>query len=245
MKFVAALLLCCLIPSARCNGQERIAVAPPTYLQTNDLSKYASEASKWETDIAKLVVNNETEGANDAILCLGSSSFRLWDSISEDMAPYTIVRRAYGGAKYCDLAIYAPRLVDGLQFRAAMVFIGNDITGIETDKSPDEIARLARLVVNSVRKQNPSAPVFLIAITPTPSRFKHWPKIEQANQSLSKLSEIESNVFYVATQDKYLDSQGLPIASLFVEDMLHQNQTGYAIWSSILKSALNDHLLKR
>ncbi len=216
--------------------------AASTFLAQHGLAKYAADAKKWEKDVAKLSATNSQDGSKDAILCLGSSSFRLWDTIATDMAPYAIVRRAYGGAKYCDLAIHTPKLVDGLQFRAAMIFIGNDITGTEKDKEPDEIVRLAKSVLTTVRKQNPEAPIFFIAVTPTPSRFQHWSKIAQANQSLEKFAASESNAFFVATQEKYLNASGEPRPELFVKDMLHQNQEGYAIWSSILKESLKKNL---
>ena len=225
-------------------GQEKTANENNS-LQFNakhDLTKYALEAAKWDKDVAKLAATNSTEGGEDFILCLGSSSFRLWDTIAEDMAPYKIVRRAYGGAKYCDLAIHSPQLVNGLRFRAAMIFIGNDITGKETDKTPEEVARLAKIVIDTVRKQRPNAPVFLIAVTPSPSRFQHWPRIKLANQSLEKLAGSEANTFFVASQNKYLNLQGEPRPELFVKDMLHQNKEGYAIWSSLLKDSLEKNL---
>ena len=212
------------------------------FIAKHELTKYAADAAKWDKEIAKLAATNSTDGGEDFILCLGSSSFRLWDTISEDMAPYKIVRRAYGGAKYCDLAIHSPELVNGLRFRAAMIFIGNDITGNAKDKTPEEVARLAKIVMDTVRTQRPDAPVFLIAVTPSPSRFQHWPKITLANQSLKKLAAIEMNTVYVATQNKYLNPQGEPRPELFVKDRLHQNKDGYAIWSSLLKDSLEKNL---
>ena len=230
-------------------AQEKTAIERPAaprpaspFIVENDLAKYAADAAKWDTDVDKLAANNATDGGEEVILCLGSSSFRLWDTIAEDMSPYKVVRRAYGGAKYCDLAIQTPKLVEGLRFRAAMIFIGNDITGKEKDKTPEEIVRLAKIVMNTVRKQRPEAPIFLIAVTPSPSRFEHWPKISKANQSLEKLAMSEKGTFFVSTQSKYLNEQGEPMSELFVKDMLHQNKTGYAIWSSILKDSLNKNL---
>ncbi len=212
------------------------------FIEKHDLGKYAADAAKWAKDIDKLAANNANEGGEDFVLCLGSSSFRLWNTISEDMAPYKIVNRGYGGAKYCDLAIHAPKLIEGLRFRAAMVFVGNDITGKETDKTPEEVVRLSKIVMDTVRKQRPNAPVFLIAVTPSPSRFQHWPKIIKANQALEKLAGNEVNTFFIATQNKYLNEQGEPRSELFVKDMLHQNKGGYAIWSAILKDSLGRNL---
>ncbi len=252
MKFSNAVLpsICFIVFSSLAviaplvNGQEKTASenASQLFITKHQLTKYAEDATKWDKDVAKLSQNNATEGGDDVILCLGSSSFRLWDTISEDLAPYKIVRRAYGGAKYCDLAIHAPQLVEGLRFRAAMIFIGNDITGNAKDKTPEEVARLSKIVIDTVRKQRPDAPVFLIAVTPSPSRFQHWPKILLANQALEKLASNETKTFFVSTQSKYLNAQGEPRPELFVKDMLHQNKEGYAIWASILKDTLDKNL---
>ncbi len=239
--FLGVLLLFGLGSLSPANAQEKPANANASTdrIAKLDLTKYAEDAAKWDQDVAKLSGGNATQGGPETILCMGSSSFRLWDSISDDMAPYKVVRRAYGGAKFCDLAIHAPQLIEGLQFRAAMIFVANDIVGKEKDKSPEEVARLAKIVIDAVRKENPSAPVFLIAITPCPSRFPTWPTIAMANQSLEKLCTPESKTYFVATQSKYLDAKGQPMPELFVKDMLHQNKDGYAIWSGLLKDALN------
>ena len=239
---IVLLITLAFVPSVL--GQEKTAKENDS-LQFNakhDLTKYATDAAKWDKEVAKLAETNSTDGGEDFILCLGSSSFRLWDTIAEDMAPYKIVRRAYGGAKYCDLAIHSPQLINGLRFHAAMIFIGNDITGNAKDKTPEEVARLAKIVMDTVRTQRPDAPVFLIAVTPSPSRFQHWPKITLANQSLEKLAAIEMNTVYVATQNKYLNPQGEPRPELFVKDRLHQNKDGYAIWSSVFKDSLEKNL---
>ena len=240
---LAAIAIASLCHSSA-TAQEKKAIERPAspFMVEHDLAKYAADAAKWDNDVAKLAENNATDGGDDAILCLGSSSFRLWDTISEDMSPYKMVRRAYGGAKYCDLAIHSTKLVEGLRFRAAMIFIGNDITGKVKDKTPEEIVRLSKIVMDSVRKQRPEAPIFLIAVTPSPSRFEQWPKISVANQSLEKLAASEKNTFFVSTQTKYLNEQGQPLPELFVKDMLHQNKAGYAIWSVILKDALSKNL---
>ena len=247
-SLLAAILVTSLCLSTAL-AQEKTAIERPAspfiaspFIVQNDLVKYAADAAKWDKDVDKLAANIATDSDEDAILCLGSSSFRLWDTIAEDMSPYKVVRRAYGGAKYCDLAIQTPKLVEGLRFRAAMIFIGNDITGKEKDKTPEEIVRLSKIVMDTVRKQHPEAPIFLIAVTPSPSRFEHWPKISKANQSLEKLAMSEKGTFFVSTQSKYLNEQGEPMTELFVKDMLHQNKAGYAIWSSILKDALNKNL---
>ena len=211
------------------------------WIQDNNLGQYASAAEKWNNDVRQLSKSNRADGGSDNVLCLGSSSFRLWDSIDTDMAPYPVVRRAYGGAKFCDLAIHIPELVQGLRFRSAMVFVANDITGSKTDKTPQEIQRLAELVIHKIQEENPSAPIFLVAITPTPSRFDHWPKIQAANLALQEIANRKKNVYFVPTQEHYL-SNGEPRGELFTTDRLHQNETGYQLWANILKKSLDQYI---
>jgi GDSL-like Lipase/Acylhydrolase family len=240
---VHALVLFLLLNMSAMGQEKKVAEdlseSQKAFCSKNSLLEYAEKAAKWKAEVDRLSENNATEGSDSDILCLGSSSFRMWESINKDMAPYTMLRRAYGGAKYCDLAIFTPKLIDGLKYRAVLIFVGNDITGSDIDKSPGEIVRLANLVIASIRSQKPTVPVFLIAITPTPSRFKVWPKIQEANQALEAFATRQPNTFFIKTGTSYLTANGEPRSELFLKDKLHQNQQGYDLWSSIIKRSLS------
>ena len=73
---------------------------------------------------------------------IGSSSIRRWTDLNTDMTPRKTINRGYGGAKFTDLAVYIDRIVKPHQFKALVVFVGNDIVGKSDDKSPVEVARL-------------------------------------------------------------------------------------------------------
>lgn len=126
-------------------------------------TKYEDAAKSWESEIQKLEVLDKSEKDPDnAILFIGSSSIRLWDNIAKDMAPYPVIRRGYGGAKFSDLIFYTERLVSPHDFRALAVFVANDISNTPEDKSPDEILKLFKEVVRIVRAKNPEKPIFLL-----------------------------------------------------------------------------------
>jgi hypothetical protein len=228
-------------PSEQKSAPETLkAPIAPEHIKKNRLEPYVEKALKWDKEVASLSANNAKDGSDDAILFLGSSSIRLWNSIEQDIAPWKPVRRGYGGSKYCDVALYTPQLIRGLKFQAAAVFVANDITGSELDKTPEEIARLAKIVVESIRSERPDAPVLLISITATPSRFKHWPRIEQANRALQRLSDELPGVSFLETQSAYLTPEGQPKPEYFVKDMLHQNADGYRVWGGLVRSKLNE-----
>lgn len=212
----------------------------PEHIRANHLEAYVERALKWDKEVATLAANNATEGSDDSILFLGSSSIRLWNSIVQDIAPWKPVRRGYGGSKFCDVALYTPQLIRGLKYQAAAIFVANDITGSELDKTPEEIARLAKVVIDSIRAERPDAPVMLISITATPSRFKHWTRIEKANRALEKLSSELKNVSFLETQASYLTPEGEPKPEYFVKDMLHQNPDGYRVWGGLVRKKLDE-----
>lgn len=202
------------------------------------LEPYRERSEKWQEDVAKLAAGNATDGGAEHVLFLGSSSFRLWDSIDEDLAPVKVVKRAYGGARFRDLAIYTPELIAGLRFSKAVIFIANDITGKENeDTDPETTSKLARLVIAQLRSEHPEVPVHLVAVTPTPVRYKHWPRIQVTNGMLRKIAEATPGVFYIPTAYAFLDRDGHPRAELFKEDRLHLNSIGYQIWAKILLGA--------
>lgn len=208
------------------------------------LLPFREDAKKWEEDVARLASGNLSEGGPNAVVLLGSSSFRLWEDAAQDLAPYKIVRRGYGSARYRDLAIHAPALLARLEFQAVFLFIANDITGKELDVTPENAGRLAEVVVRAVRYAQPNATIFLVAVTPTPSRFEYWPRIQQVNLQFQQQAKKYPKVHFLATESLFLDSQGQPRAELFVEDRLHLNEEGYAIWSKLFLDALREHSLQ-
>lgn len=205
---------------------------------------YAEAAEKrWNKAIEELEALDQSDSdPEDAILFVGSSSIRLWDTIEEDMAPFSVIRRGYGGARFSDLAVFAERLITPHEYEAMVVFVANDVTGKSTDPSVDEVERLARHVVDVSKRHQSDAPVLLVEITPTASRLVAWPKIRRVNDRLRDIALSTPNVYFVETADYYLDANGKPIDEYFKSDRLHQTEAGYAVWGSLIKRRLREVL---
>ena len=208
--------------------------------------KYTAEATKnWEKDILKFEQQDKSEkDPANAILFAGSSSIRLWSTLKEDVAPYPVIQRGFGGSKFSDMAVYAKRIIYPHQFKALVIFEANDITGSKTDKTPAEVVKLFRNIVKTVRKKYADQPIFLFEITPTKSRWAVWPTVKQTNQMLKETCSKLHNTFFIETASAYLNKDGEPRNELFIKDMLHQNHEGYIIWGDLAKKKL-DEVLKR
>jgi glycerophosphoryl diester phosphodiesterase len=212
-----------------------------TAISCSPLIKYQKlpEVIAWEKDIEKFEQQDKSESDPDnAILFAGSSSIRLWSSIRKDMAPYPVIQRGFGGAKLSDLAVYSERIISPHLCKAIVMFIANDISGTDKDKSPEEVAKLFRILIKSIRKTHPETPVFWIAITPTKARWEVWPQARKANELIKQYCENQNNTYFIDTENEFLNESGHPREELFVDDLLHLNQNGYALWSSIIKREL-------
>jgi lysophospholipase L1-like esterase len=213
-------------------------------LRPEALHTYVETANdRWADEIAELEKLDQTESySDDAILFVGSSSIRMWENIAGDMAPYAAIRRGYGGAKYSDLAVFADRLITPHHYAAMVVFVGNDVTGSDDDLSIDQIERLARHVIAVSRSHQSDAPILLVEVTPTAARRAAWPEIRKVNDRLREIALTTPNTYFVATADYYLDADGFPIEKYFIDDRLHQNERGYAVWSTLIKRRLGEAL---
>jgi hypothetical protein len=210
-------------------------------LSCSPVKKYRDlpEVLDWENDIQKFEQLDRTEKyPNDAVIFAGSSSIKLWSTLENDMLPYPVIQRGYGGARLSDFAVYADRIFSPHQCRGIVIFIANDITGGKEDKSPAEVARLFRDVLKTIRKTHPETPVFWIAVTPTPSRWSVWNEIRKAGSKIQDICEHQANTFFIRTDYAFLDENGKPRTELFIGDKLHLNQQGYAIWTEIIKKEL-------
>jgi hypothetical protein len=197
------------------------------------------EVRAWENDIQEFEkLDTAKSYSPNAVLFAGSSSIRLWETLPEDMLPFNVIKRGYGGAKLTDFAVYADRIINPHECSAIVLFIANDISGSPEDKSPDEVANLFRIVLKTIRRKHKDTPVFWIGITPTPSRWNVWPEINSANSLIRNICEKNRNAYYIRTDHIFINKDGKPREELFVSDKLHLNANGYKIWTGIVKNDL-------
>ena len=236
MRFWSILLVVCLaIPAI---AQE----APKADAQELLLAKYRDTATKrWEKAIAKLEARDQQEpDPPDAILFVGSSSIRLWNAIAKDVAPYRPIQRGYGGARFSDVAVFAERLIQPHKYRALVVFVGNDVTGSNNDHTVDEVEALVRYLIGVSHAHQRNAPVLIIEVTPTESRFAAWGKIRAVNAKLREIALSTAHTYFIPTAGHYLRPDGTPRAELFRADRLHLNTEGYKLWGSLIRRRLDE-----
>jgi lysophospholipase L1-like esterase len=101
------------------------------------------------------------------------------------------------------------------------------------------VSQLFRKTLYIIRRKFTDTPVFWISVTPTPSRWAVWPEIKEANGIIKDICKSHRNTYFIDTEKYFLNSSGLPRSELFLDDKLHLNADGYAIWTGIIKNELN------
>lgn len=207
--------------------------------QCSPLKQYPRSSYAWASpEIEHFKALNKIDAPDNALLFLGSSSIRLWETLAEDMTPYPVIQRGYGGAHLRDAIFYTDGLLGDYQPAMIIGFIANDIKGDPADESPAKVKRLFKFFLKQIRARHPETPILWVEITPTKSRWAQWEEIKKVNQKIKAYCDKTDNVHFVSTANAFLDDKGFPKTTLFVEDQLHLNQEGYALWSSIIRKEI-------
>jgi hypothetical protein len=193
---------------------------------------------RWSTEIKAFDALNKAGLPKDPILFYGSSSIRLWENIQTDLTPLSVVRRGYGGASLHDASYFAKRVLYPIDYRALVLFIGNDIWGNEFDKTPAEMRKLMKYIIGVSRKHRPNAEIFLIEVTHVPARAHLMAEWDAANEMLKELAKSNDDLHFIRTKDLYVKPNGEIRAELFRDDDIHQNDQGYELWKVRIKREL-------
>jgi lysophospholipase L1-like esterase len=197
-------------------------------------------ANKFESEILAFEkLDKEKHYSDQSILFVGSSSIRLWSTLEEQMAPYPVIQRGFGGSRTPDVLQYIERIAYPHQFRAMVLFVANDLTGSPNDLKPEETLNNFREIVKTIREKYRKQPIFIVEITPCLSRWKVWTQIQQDNALLKSYCKKGKNLYFIETAESYLNEKGEPRDELFREDHLHQNAEGYKIWGKLIKDKLD------
>jgi len=198
---------------------------------------------RWEQAMQQFEELDRTHSyPPESIFFTGSSSIRLWETLEQDMHPYPVIQRGFGGSRMTDLLNHADRYISGHTFSAMVIFVANDIVGDpnRVDNTPGEIRKLFEaFITEKVHTYNANAPIFIMAVTPTHSRWRVWDQSHAANHQLAALADELDNVIFIPTEDLFLGEDEVPKDELFVSDRLHLSPAGYALWTKRLRSYLD------
>ena len=194
----------------------------------------AQRPKRLKEDVIALQKKYDTlwESGKDTYVFVGSSSIRFWENLPELFPELQIVNSGFGGSMASDLLAYLEELV--LDYQPKKVFIYEGDNDIFEKKGPARIIRQTRRIIRRIQKSNGPTPVVLIGAKPSIVRWHLKKRYEKLNRKLKDFSTLDPLVSYMHVWDAMVDEEGIR-EEIFLEDGLHMNEKGYAIWERILE----------
>jgi lysophospholipase L1-like esterase len=206
-------------------------------------SSFSEKLDAWDWAIARFETQDSIKPPPKGVIVFtGSSSITLWDTLEQDMAPLPVINRGFGGSRIHQVAHYVDRIVIPYHPRAVVLFAGtNDISGSKP-KTAQQVFDGYLAFVKNVHAVLPETPIHYISITPTPSRWKLWPIVREANRLIQAHTETDKRLHFIDLTNAILGPDGKPDRDLFRIDRLHPNKRGYAKWAATIKPILQADL---
>lgn len=190
----------------------------------------AKAQAQWEADIRSFEQADAADPPEPGgVLFLGSSSIRMWSTLTEDFAGTMVLNRGFGGSQTTDVIHYLHRIVVPYSPRLIVLYEGDN--DIAAGKSAEEVFRDYRRFVALVRNQLPDARIAFIAVKPSLARWNLAPEMQRLNRLVENHASGRDHLDYIDVWEPMLGADGEPMANLFLDDGLHMNERGYAIWT--------------
>jgi lysophospholipase L1-like esterase len=200
-------------------------------------SQGAPDPSRFESEIHAF----ETADLSDppprgGIIFSGSSSIRLWTTLKEDFAGLPVVNRGFGGSMLPEVTAFLDRIV--IPHKPALVVIycgGNDINA---GRSAEQVTADFKALVAVLHDALPLTRIDYISIAPNPARWSQVETVKRANREIAEYVATDSRLAFIDVFPRMLGPDGKPKPDIFVEDQLHMNAAGYAIWTEVIRPYL-------
>lgn len=171
----------------------------------------------------------------DAILFVGSSSIRLWNT-AVAFPGMPVINRGFGGSHFSDLQYYYDSLV--LPYDPSVVVLYEGDNDVASGKSNDQVFEDYLEFTDRLTNDFPDSRLVFVPIKPSSSRWELWPQAKNTNQRIKEHMGKNDQFYYVDLASPILGPDGKPDDSLFLDDLLHLNEDGYAKWNTAIRPVL-------
>ncbi len=192
---------------------------------------------RWEPAIRAFEESDRSNPPDKGgIVFLGSSSFRRWD-LDKFFPGKALVNRGFGGSQMADALRYLDRIVLPLEPRTLFLYEGDN--DIASGKTPATVEREFREMVATVHAALPATRIVFVSVKPSIRRWHLIDVVRDANARVRAITQTSDLLEYIDVDSPLLGPHGEPRRDLFVEDELHLNDSGYAIWAELVAPHLD------
>ncbi|MGZ3837378.1 MAG: GDSL-type esterase/lipase family protein [Flavisolibacter sp.] len=173
-----------------------------------------------------------------AILFVGSSSFTKWTDVQHYFPGYRIINRGFGGSTLEDVIRYEKEVIFNYKPKQIVIYCGeNDLAASDTVTAMTVYQRFKKLF-SDIRSRFPGIPLVYVSMKPSPSRWNLRNKMIDGNNLIAAYLKKQHHAKFISVWKPMLGSDGKPKPDIYIEDHLHMNARGYAIWQKLIQPAL-------
>lgn len=188
---------------------------------------------RWAAEIDALTAADASNPSpKGGIVFVGSSSIRLWKTLDEDFPGIPTLNRGFGGSALADSVHYFDRLV--LPHRPRMVVLFAGTNDLWSGQTPEAVLADFKAFRAKLHAALPEAKLINLSITLAPSRARVHEQMRAANRLIAADCATDPRCTFVDINTPMAGADGVIPDSLFVDDRLHLNRDGYAIWTRVL-----------
>ncbi len=219
-------------------GAGRLVWAQAVPAPTTTLAPLPATADAAPEMNAFLKADQKQMPPTGAVLFMGSSSIRMWNTLAKDFPSIPVINRGFGGSQLFENTLYLDRIAIPYKPKIIVLCAGtNDLA--YGNKNSQQVSQEFQEFVGKVHASLPDTRIVYISINPTVARWnlegetletnhliEMW--IFQNNSPTLKLNFINSHA-------PLLTADGRPPADLLRADNLHFNAKGYQAWAAIVQ----------
>jgi len=172
-----------------------------------------------------------------AVLFMGSSSIRMWDTRA-DFPEIPTINRGFGGSQIFENTLYVDRIAVPYKPKIIVFCAGsNDLA--YGHKNPQQVLQEYQDFVAKVHAALPDTRIVYISINPTVARWNQEAEALETNHLIEKWifqnNSPTQKLNFINSHAVLLTADGRPPADLLRDDKLHFNTKGYQAWTAIVK----------
>jgi len=189
----------------------------------------------WEPEIRAFENHdNIHQPPQNAVLFIGSSSFRKWTALAQDFPGIQVINRGFGGSEIDDSTAYSDRIIFPYHPRVIVLYAGDN--DLAAGKSPDVVVAEYTNFVGVVHARLPQTRIVFVSIKPCTARWKFKNEVIETNRRIAAIHA--DNLAFVDVYSHMLGPDGKPRSDLLLSDGLHPNEQCYQLWAPLIRPYL-------
>ena len=194
---------------------------------------YKTVALNFAEEVAKFEALTVQEGP--VVVFTGSSSVRLYKNVAALSNQVEILNTGFGGSTAFGLLTYLEETV--LRFKPKQVFIYEGDNDIAAGRTNATIIAHLNSIFQRIWRELPETEIVFIAAKPSPLRWDKHQQYEALNAAIERMAKRDKRLNYADVYSAMLDGDTVR-EDIFIQDRLHMNEKGYALWDEVIRPML-------